>query len=88
MDFPTPFHHSFEVLLDPSPYEESLSKSQHTFAFAFTREVSTNKLESSLVYNDSRGAHTGKDYLDVLKLCREASIRILDTIRTSAAQQL
>ncbi|UZJ57053.1 hypothetical protein CBS101457_006373 [Exobasidium rhododendri] len=78
----------FEVLLDPSPYEESLSKSQHVFAFAFTRVVETDTYESSLVYNESRGAHSGRDYLDVMKLCREASKEILKSIRASASQQL
>lgn len=85
---PTLYYNSFEVLLDPSPYEESLAKSQHIFAFAFVRDANTNTLESSLVYNESRGSHSGKDYLDVMGLCREASKMVLETIRANTSNQL
>lgn len=84
----TTYTASFEVLLDPSSYEESLSKSQHIFAFAFTRDLTTGSVDGTLVYNDSRGSHTSKDYRDVLSLCREASKNIFETVRSRISQNL
>lgn len=72
-----------EILLDPSPYEESLSKSQHVFAFAFNRDVISGSVDSTLVYNESRGSCSSHDYLDVMKLCREAAKTILEAIRAN-----
>lgn len=73
------------MLLDPSAYEESLAKSQHVFAFAFTRDTRTGALESSLIYNQSRGFHSSKNYLAVMNQCREASKKIVGTIRDAFA---
>jgi ribonuclease PH len=82
------FFARFEVLLDPSSYEESLSKSQHVFAFAFSRDLTTGSVDGTLVYNDSRGSHSREDYQDVMSLCREASKNILETVRASISQSL
>lgn len=80
----------FEILLDPTPYEESLAKSSHIFAFAFEKLVNPNTDESysEMIYNDSQGTQSGLDYQNCLSLCREASQNIVNLMRDTMAQRL
>ncbi|PWN32152.1 uncharacterized protein FA14DRAFT_162387 [Meira miltonrushii] len=78
----------FEILLDPTPYEESLAKSSHVFAFAFEKLANQSDFHSGLIYNDSQGTQSGADYLNCLSLCREASQNIVKLMRDTMARRL
>lgn len=84
----------FEILLDPTPYEESLAKSTHIFAFAFEKlsnsSTSTPQSDSysEMIYNDSQGLQSGSDYQNCLSLCREASQNIVNLMRDTMSQRL
>lgn len=79
----------FEILLDPTPYEESLAKSCHVFAFAFERLAEPSiESYSELIFNDSQGVQNGSDHLNCLSLCKEASRNIVNLMRDTMAQRL
>lgn len=93
--------HSFEILLDPTPYEESLARSSHVFAFAFELRAPegqdkdswsdkdvANRLQAEMIFNESQGVQTGDDYLGCLSLCRQASQDIVMQMRKTMAARL
>jgi exosome complex component RRP46 len=87
----------FEVLLDPSPYEESVARSTHVFAFAFELLATADdrqkdnfapRLDAKLIYNESAGDQREDDYFDCLSLCREACKQIVVQMRQHVSATL
>lgn len=73
-----------QLLLDPNQEEESLAQSLHTFVFHVSEGTSPETAaESSLVATHSIGSFSPGVLLSTLALCKETSVQVKNSMRTS-----